>query len=640
MAYLELDNDRIVCHTEFVERELIKQVPGFTWDAQGKFWKGPLSWGTCQAMRGVFGQRLVVGPALLDWANAYYRDHVWPCLWLREQTDGEGDPRLLPFQKPGVLFLAYGRQVLLADDMGTGKTVQSIMAINELEARQESVYPVCCIVPNSTKIPWAEHWAEWAAHDVDVFVISPGSKKKKMFKDAELAAAAGRRVVVIINWESVRLHSRLAPFGSIRLRRCIEHGGTEESIARCEVHDKELNRIPFRTVICDEAHKQKDPQTKWTRGAWAIQHAAEFRFSLTGTPLANHPGDVWAIMHGIAPLDYPGKSKYTDRYCLMAWSAFGGLDIIGVRPDTREEYFRILDPRMRRMPKDLVLKFLPSKTRMRRYAEMSQKQAKAYADIASGMVTRLDDGSLVVTTNNLTKQTRLLQFSSSYAEVNEEGHVRLIEPSSKIDDLLAVLDELGDKSVVVAAESRQLIDMACRRLDNPGKGRTPISWRAITGGQTTDQRNMGLKDFMEGRARVLLFTIKAGGVGLNMTKADTIVFLQRSWSMLENKQAEDRIHRIGAEVHEAITIIDIVAPGTVEQDQILRLYEKAARLEEIVRDKELLRNAASLGDQAASYRLAEIEAEEAAILASDLTGQERLPPLSLVPQEEPEGSLV
>ncbi len=206
-----------------------------------------------------------------------------------------------------------------------------------------------------------------------------------------------------------------------------------------------------------------------------------------------------------------------------------------------------------------------------------------------------------------------MQFSSSYAEVNEQGEVRLTEPSSKIDALIEIIDELGGKQLVVAAESRQLIELACRRLDKHS-----ITWRAVTGGQSEDQRRQAVAEFQDGKARVMLFTIKAGGTGITLTAADTIVFLQRSWSMLENKQAEDRVHRIGSERHENVEIIDLIAPGTVEEAQVVRLWQKSARLEEIVRDRALLAREASQGNEAARYRLSELEVEEARILASDL----------------------
>jgi SNF2 family DNA or RNA helicase len=83
-----------------------------------------------------------------------------------------------------------------------------------------------------------------------------------------------------------------------------------------------------------------------------------------------------------------------------------------------------------------------------------------------------------------------------------------------------------------------------------------------------------------------MFTYKAGGVGLTMSKANTLIRLQRSWSLVDNMQGEDRVHRIGSEKHESINIIDIVTDGTIEVQQCMRLYDKSQRMEEIVRDRE------------------------------------------------------
>jgi SNF2 family DNA or RNA helicase len=249
-------------------------------------------------------------------------------------------------------------------------------------------------------------------------------------------------------------------------------------------------------------------------------------------------------------------------------------------------------------------------------AEMSTKQAKAYGEIEHGMVTRLEDGSVVLATNNLTQNLRLIQFSSSYAEVDGEGHVLLTEPSNKLD----VLDEIIDRStkpIVVCAESRQLIMLAVARLE---KRKQRIPYSLIVGGMTDDQREVAMTDFQGGRSRIMLFTIKAGGVSITLTAADTIVFLQRSWSMLENKQAEDRVHREGSQIHDSIHVIDIVTPNTVEETQIARLYEKMARLEEITRHKQTLW-AAGMHQQ-----VEQLAAEEQIILGSDLSqGWTQLP---------------
>ena len=85
-----------------------------------------------------------------------------------------------------------------------------------------------------------------------------------------------------------------------------------------------------------------------------------------------------------------------------------------------------------------------------------------------------------------------------------------------------------------------------------------------------------------------MFTYKAGGVGLTMNAADILVRLQRSWSLVDNLQGEDRVHRIGSEVHDSVNIIDVVTANTVEVQQCLRLHSKSQRLEEIVRDRDQL----------------------------------------------------
>lgn len=625
MPYIEREGDRILAATEWVDRELIRMVPGTLFDPKRKVWHMPLSWSACVAMRGVFQQRLQVGPELQAWATEELTSRIQPSLALRPLIEGvEHDvesvtgKRLFPFQGPGVSWLMWAVHALLGDDMGAGKTIQMVVALRLLRLAGFDPFPVCCIVPNSTKRdPWAETFKEW---DPDVHVITIGgsaSKKTKAFKEAAELDAQGVPVAVVINWEAVRLHSRLAPYGSQRFIKCVEHGGEDPTIkvSRCESHPKELNAIPWHTVIADEAHKMKDPGSKQTRAVWAVQHSPTVtrRWAATGTPIADTPADLWPIMHGLAPHEYPRRPDFIDRYTLAGFDVFGMLNIVGLNPLTKDELFSFFDPRFRRMPKWLVLKQLPPKIRSKRYAEMSAKQLKAYNDLSDGMVTRLEDGSVVVSTNNLTLNTRLLQFSSAYATVDEEGKVKLTEPSSKLDVLDEILEEAGDRSVVVCAESRQLIELAAARLE---KRHVPHS--KIVGGMSDAERHQSLSDFQSRVTKVMLFTIKAGSVGLTMTAADTIVFLQRSWSMLENKQSEDRVHRIGSEQHESIQVIDIIAPGTVEESQIDRLHVKMARLEEITRDQARMHEMASQGDAHAAQQIALLDQEAHNILMSNL----------------------
>lgn len=580
---VDTEADRIVVHTAWNEKDLVKQVPGSRWNGKENYWTVPLAWSSCIILRGVFKERLEITADLNLWARAEKLSRVNMVMEMRTRTEPDLDTwsdKLYPFQAAGAEFLTQAGDALLGDDMGTGKT---ITALTTLQVTKESL-PCLVICPNSVKTTWQRETAKWFP-EANVYLIrGSAAVKERMLHDAQADAQA----LVVINIEAVRLHSRLSGYGSLRLRKCRDCDSAGEVGLRpssCEVHPKTLNQIGFKTVIIDEAHRIKDPKSKQTRACWAVMHqdSVKQRIAMTGTPIANDPSDLWSIMHGVNKNDFPSRSKFIDRYCLQAWNPYGALSIVGINPEHREEFFRVLDPRFRRMPKELVLQQLPPKIRTTRYVEMVPKQARAYTEMEKHFITILGDRSLLTAPTQLAAQIRLMQLASAYCEIDEQGNVRLTDPSPKVDELIDILNDVGDKPIVVAAEHRQLIELTARRLDKLG-----ISYGLITGAQNTYQRDAAKEDFQAGKLRCLLFTVKAGGTGITLTRADTIVFLQRSWSMIDNLQSEDRVHRIGSEDHEAIHVIDIVTNGTVEEQQVTKLYQKLQRLEEIRRDKIIL----------------------------------------------------
>jgi len=578
----------------------LREVPGTRYIGKRKRWEMPLSWSSCIMLRSVFGQNITIGQGLKVWAREERSHRIDPSLELRELTelpDGYGDypdgandhdGRLYPYQLAGREFLVTARQALLGDEQGSGKTIQVLAALRRTDA-----YPAVVICPNSVKEHWANEVRTWLPEATPI--VMSGSAKQK--RDALKTMDEVDRAVVIINIESVRIFSRLAPYGNIRLARCTDcdkYGGSPAvKKGSCEVHAKELNEIPFRTAIFDEAHRSKDPRAKQTRAIWSVFHnpSVEYRWALTGTPMANNPGDLWSIMHAVAPGDFQSRSKFIDRYALLSWNAFGAMDIVGLRPDTREEFHKILSPRFRRMLKSVVLPQLPPKVRSIRTVEMSPKQRKAYDELSSSLVTRLDDGTLLVARSNLSAAIRLLQLSSSYCEIElgdtpEEPSswtVTPTEPSPKVDELVELIRENEGHSIAVSAEHRKLLELAEQRLIKEG-----IPCVTITGAVSTEDRQRNLELFQAGKVKVIMFTYKAGGVGLTMNAADILVRLQRSWSLVDNLQGEDRVHRIGSEIHDSVNIIDVVTANTVEVQQCLRLHSKSQRLEEIVRDRDQL----------------------------------------------------
>lgn len=569
-------------------KELCKSIPGASYDSKVQQWRLPVSWSACLALRSTFKDDLVLGPNLMDWATHERNVRVDPSNALRDLEvlpEGEGDDDLFPHQRAGVKFLATAKRALLADEPGLGKTAQAIRALKKLQEDGTEPFPALIVCPNTLKKNWEREFAKWWP-DVKVQVIkgSATQRRKQFAEEAD---------VYVINWESLRSHSRLAPYGSVALARCSTCGGHDDRVteARCEVHQRELNVIDFQAVIADEMHRSKEPKSKQTRALWAASGDAEIRFALTGTPVANNVLDMWSILHWLSPDEWPSKTRWIDRMVDTMLNAFGGMMVLGVKPSMEQEFYAAINPRMRRMLKQRVLPWLPEMMFERRDVEMSAKQAKAYKDMRENMIAELEGvGEAVVAPSVLTQTTRLHQFASSFAEMvtdetTLEQKVILAEPSCKVD---AVMDDIkegdfGDDSVAVCAVSRQLIELLSARMTKEG-----IAHGLITGAQSEEERQKAIDDFQSGKIKWILFTAQAGGVGVTLTTARRLIMLQRPWSLVDHKQALDRIHRIGSEIHDSVIIMDYVTEGTIEERVLQVLETKADNFEQIVRDKDKL----------------------------------------------------
>ncbi len=582
---VELDESgkNIVIHTEWRYKELCKTLPGSKWDPKTQQWRVPTSWASCLALRSTFKTELEIGPGLAQWATNELANRVTPANELRvlETLEDPSNEDLFPHQRAGVAFLATARRALLADEPGLGKTAQAIRALKKLQENGSEVFPALIVCPNTLKKNWKREFAKWWP-DVEVSVVKgSANQRRKIFEDPA--------DVYVINWESLRSHSRLAPYGSVALARCKDCGGHDEKVSenRCEVHERELNRIDFKSVVADEIHRSKEPKSKQSRALWAATGDADIRFALTGTPIANNVLDLWSILHWIAPEEWPSKTRWIDRMVDTMLNAFGGMMVLGVKPHMQTEFDQTLNPRMRRMLKSVVLPWLPEMMFERRDVEMSTKQAKAYSQMRDLMIAELEGGEVVTAPSPLTQTTRLLQFASSYAEMDideatGESKARLTEPSCKVDALMDDIKngDFGNDSVAVCAVSRQLIELLSAALT-----KEKIEHGLITGAQTEDERQQAIDDFQSGKTKWILFTAQAGGVGVTLTAARRLIMLQRPWSLVDHKQALDRVHRIGSEIHDSIIVTDYVTEGTVEERVLQVLETKADNFEAIVRDK-------------------------------------------------------
>lgn len=535
-----------------IDNDLPQQIPGARWDKKQYAWRIhagiPQVWAMGAALKG----------KLFPTPNAEQaRDY----LLAPSNTEVLPIPGLYPFQQDGVQFLTRQFKGLLADEMGTGKTVQMLSTLRTLHAHYTLV--VCT---NSMKHKWAAEAAIWYP-EAQAFVVEGTPAKKDQIISTAYAAGDTDPVIVIVNYESLRALTKLAGFGSLRV--------TDK-----EAKPGPLNLIPWEAVVADEAHRVKDPRSKQTRALWGVSREAHYRYALTGTPVVNNPDDLWTIMHFVDHKEWPSRNAFRERYCLMYSNPHGGYENMGVRPDMQPELQAVLASRMIRRTKAEVLPDLPTKTYDMRPLPLTSEQAKVYTALRDEMLAQIDDGLLVVT-DPLILAGRLRQAACAMPVLDADGNVTALRtPSNKIAALLELIED-STGPLVVFAESRKLIELAAACVP------TGLLFGTVTGTDTPAERERTVRKFQAGALDIVLCTTGAGAEGITLTSADTLVFLQQSWSNVANKQAEDRIHRIGQE--SPVQIITFISEGTIEDAVYAVTREKEDRLQEVVRDADWLR---------------------------------------------------
>lgn len=489
-----------------------------------------------------------------------------------------------PWQVSGAAMIAATGRVLITDEPGTGKTITTILGLLGWSAAHGSTAlgvlpvlpgPVVVVCPASVVDPWVEAWQRWAPH---VRAIAWRGPKRR--------ALLGTADVYVTSYETARID---CPTKDSRKPRPL------------------LDLAPAAVVI-DECHLVKNSTAKRTEAVERLALVATSQdgavVALSGTPITHDPGDLHPVLKNLEPAAYPSKERWVARYCHTLPQEYGEDVNLGLLPSREPEYRLTVLGQHRRVAKADVLTQLPPKVYSTRTVELPAEWRKAYDAMESQMLAELPDGEELSVMSVLAQMTRLQQLASAAADVDVEvldeidertglnkvrTTVTLKAPSWKVDALLEVLDERrcgeGGEQVVVFAPSRQLIDLAGTAVAETGR-RVGYIW----GAQTQTERTRVVNAFQAGQLDVVLVTTQAGGVGITLTAARTCVFLQRPWSLVDSIQAEDRLHRIGAEGHESIEVIDVIAKHTLDTRIRAVLRERAGQLADLVQDPRIVRD--------------------------------------------------
>lgn len=475
-----------------------------------------------QSFRAAYMMSLLEGGSLPVEADGSVREYV-------AAMDAEGEPCpeplagiLRPYQTRGFMWMQALDRLrmggVLADDMGLGKTLQVIALLLWARRRGGETRPSIIVAPTSLVYNWMAEIARFAP-ELRV-AVSEGAQQARAQTIARLAKPDCDIDVYITSYPLIR-----------------------RDIAQ-------LGNITFRFAILDEAQYIKNAMSV---GAGAVkQIRAQTRFALTGTPMENHPGELWSIFDFVLPGYLLSFAQFMHR--------FG----TGEESDVLRRRIR---PFLLRRLKGDVLRELPEKNEIQMVADMTEEQRRVYQ--ASLMRLRPQ-------VENMGKNR--IEVLAAITELRQIcGHPSLVLPSyaassGKLDMLLDILPgslEAGHRALIFSQFTRMLRILQ-RRLEAVG-----IECLYLDG-ETPPKRRMELvEQFNGGKAQVFLISLKAGGSGLNLVGADTVIHFDPWWNPAAEDQATDRAHRIGQK--NTVTVIRMVTRGTIEE-QVVKLGARKREL--------------------------------------------------------------
>lgn len=418
---------------------------------------------------------------------------------------------LRTYQKNGVEWMdrlaGYGCHPLLADEMGLGKTLQVLIL---LEHRWQRDAPVLIVCPASVVPVWQGEIARFVPH----FQVSVLDKANSW------RGAPPDRI-----W--------LASYSQLRRRR------------------KELEGTVFAHAILDEAQSIKNPDAKVTQACFSIQ--ARHRLALTGTPVENRHLDMWTLFRFLMPGFLGSRRRFESR--------------LAERPeDTTRQLARQIQPFMLRRTKRAVATELPDKVEMPLWCPLTEPQSRAYTRIAETGLLQFSESAA---TNGQTAArrrmgvlallTRLRQICCDPSLVEGAG----VGPghSGKLAALLPKVREVVEsgRKAVIFSQFTSFLDRAraAIRVDQPD-----LPLYQLTG--RTRERASPVKAFQESaEPGVFLISLRAGGVGITLTRAEYVFLLDPWWNPAVEAQAIDRVHRIGQS--QTVFVYRLVSRGTVEE---------------------------------------------------------------------------
>lgn len=436
-------------------------------------------------------------------------------------------------QADGVRTMARMRNFLLADEMGLGKTLQAL-TVAAIDFELGIAKRVLVIAPATLKWNWEDEILKFTNFTYQVVDGTP-SERLDQIEHYEVAGLD----ILIMNYEQV------------------------------DGHLKDLARLNFDIEILDEAHAIKNYRAKRTKAC--LKHNASRCFAITGSPLLNQVNELWPILHKLDPVTFPDYWRFVNRYCVKG--GFQNKQIVGIK--NKAELQGHIDRLMiRRLKKDVL--DLPDKQYVPIPVDFHPEQEKMYREAADELkISRYDgDPDPMEIENALVKATYLKQICGTTATKIVDDFSHKLDMITEMGKAF-VRPSTGEPGESIVIFSEFIIVMECMRQRLEAAG-IPVM---VMNGKTVpkDERIEFVRSWSDRQQpTVLIAGLKVAGVGLNMTAANKCIFADKLWVPKMNEQAEDRLHRIGADLTKPIQIFHVFVRNSIEGrvEAILRKKKK------------------------------------------------------------------
>ncbi len=431
---------------------------------------------------------------------------------------------LRPYQKLGFQWLSrlahWKVGACLADDMGLGKTIQALAVILQRAANG----PTLVVAPSSVLHNW-KFEAERFAPKLKPQIFGKGDRQQ-VLKDM------GKYDLLISSYGLMQQES------------------------------KHFSEVHWETIVLDEAQNIKNRLTKRSKAAMELK--SNFKMITTGTPIENHLAEFWNLFHFLNPGLLGSISHFHEKFAIPIEKHRDD--------DKRKQLQKIIKPFILRRKKDQVLKDLPPKTEITLKVDLSTEEKAFYEAMRQTAIEKIE------LAEEDTGGARHLKILAEIMKLRQACcHPQLIDDkikvgSSKLALFESVVDELlenGHKALVFSQFVKHLTILR-NTLDKKG-----ISYQYLDGSTPTKKRKDYVDAFQNGEGDLFLISLKAGGVGLNLTAADYVIHMDPWWNPAVEDQASDRAHRIGQK--RPVTIYRLIASNTIEE-KIVRLHNQKKEL--------------------------------------------------------------